>query len=109
MTVGVDRMAAPPTWRAASGDHGIGVIAKRGCLAAAEEQPHVTAVDVVDEIPQALGRIAAVVLGFGWVALDVGLDQLFQLYQQSIVLAVVTQSDRSEHERSLGGHRQLQC
>ena len=97
-------MATPPTWRTACGDNRIGVIAERGGLAAAEEQPNVTAVDIVGEASQTLGGIAAVVLGFRWFALDVGLDQFFKLHQQSIVLAVVTEANRSEHERGIGGH-----
>ena len=70
MTIGVDRMAAPPTWRAASGDDRIGVIAECGGLATAEEQPYMTTINVVGEASQSLDRIAAIIFCFGRIAFD---------------------------------------
>ena len=107
MTIGIDRMAAPPTWRAASGDDRIGVIAERGGLAAAEEQPNMTTIDVVGEASQAFDRIGAIIFRLGRIALDVGFDKLLELHQEAIVLAVVAQADGSEHECCVGGHFEL--
>ena len=89
------------------GDHRIGVIAECCCLAAAEEEADVTAIDVVGKVPQSFDRIAAVVFRFRRVALDVGFDKLLELYQEAIVLAVVAQADGSEHECCVGGHFEL--